>query len=120
MTVRESTTLDLPSGLSLIGGMLIIISGVLSFYHMAILPMMGTMLGQWMTGASIFFGIMGIGCGSAVIIGAMMMNRRLGNVRVWALVILVFSVLSFIEMGGFIIGAILGIIGSMMALTTKR
>lgn len=120
MTTRETTALDLPSGLALIGGILMIISGVLAIFHMAILPLMGTMMGQWMAGASIFFGIFGIGCGAAVTIGAIMMSRRPANLRLWAFVVLVFSALSFIELGGFFIGAVLGIIGSIIALTTKR
>jgi hypothetical protein len=38
----------------------------------------------------------------------------------WAIVIIVFSVVSFVGMGGFFIGALLGIIGGAFVLFTRQ
>jgi len=39
--------------------------------------------------------------------------------RTWGVLILVFSVLSFLGLGGFVVGAILGIVGGVFALRWK-
>jgi hypothetical protein len=39
---------------------------------------------------------------------------------IWATLIIVFSAVSFVGMGGFFIGAILGIIGGAFALSFKQ
>src|SRR3990170_1390428 len=82
--------------LSLIGGILMLINGGMSF-------MMLTFYGA-------DFGFM---WGT---IGALMLNYRPAERRSWGIVILIFSVISFLGMGGFFIGAILGVIGGALAL----
>ena len=122
MTVSDTKQgFDLRSGLSLIGGILMIISGALIIFHMNMFAgMMGNMImGQWLTTSSISMGLTGIVCGAAVTVSAIMMSRMPSAIRIWGVIILIFSTLSFLEFGGFIIGAVLGIIGGIMALTTK-
>lgn len=70
----------------------------------------------WMTGLPIISLI----CGIIVLVGALMINVRRNEQTTWGIIILVFSIASFIGMGGYFIGAILGIIGGAIALTNNR
>src|SRR3990170_7603690 len=115
--------------LSLIGGILMLINGgmslmMLTFYGADFGFMWGMMGGYMGMMGSFGFpfvsmvGLMmvGIVCGVIVIIGALMLKSHVAEHRSWGIVILIFSVISFLGMGGFYIGAILGIIGGALAL----
>jgi hypothetical protein len=115
--------------LSLIGGVLILIGGIASsmwFMHggYGVGGMMGG-YGGMMGGFGFPFDLMGnlwpIGfvAGALVIIGALMLNARPAEHTAWGTIILVFSIISFIGMGGFFIGAILGIAGGAVALSWR-
>jgi hypothetical protein len=69
----------------------------------------------WMTGLS----IVALACGILVLIGATMLNARPAEQTTWGIIILVFSIASFIGMGGYMIGAILGIAGGAIALSYR-
>lgn len=58
-------------------------------------------------------------CGVIVVVGALMLNSRPQERVAWGLIVLVFSIVSFIGMGGFFIGAALGIAGGALALSLK-
>ena len=64
-------------------------------------------------------GAFGIVSGAIVLVSAIMLLRGTSSWRLWGVLILVFSVLSFVGSGGFVLGAILGIIGGIMALAYK-
>ena len=49
-----------------------------------------------------------------------MMYKVPSQIRIWGAFVIVFSVLSILEMGGFLIGGILGIIGGIMAMANKQ
>ena len=70
-------------------------------------------LGGWFYG----FAVIGITAGVLVLFGAIMMYDRPRQAAVWGTLILAFSVVSFFGAGGFFIGAILGILGGILALT---
>jgi FtsP/CotA-like multicopper oxidase with cupredoxin domain len=57
--------------------------------------------------------------GVLVIVGAVMIDIHPSQSRTWAIVVLVFSIVSFVGMGGFWIGAVLGIAGGALALSWK-
>ena len=121
--------------LSLIGGVLIFMGGVVSslwfmsggynsWGMMGGGGMMGGyqgMMGNW----GVPFGFMGglslIGlvAGILVIVGALMLNARPAEHTAWGVVILVFSIVSFLGMGGFFIGALLGIAGGALTLSWR-
>jgi hypothetical protein len=61
---------------------------------------------------SLFFGII-------VVIGAIMLNARPTQHVTWGIIVLVFSVASFMGMGGYFIGAVLGLAGGAIALIYK-
>jgi hypothetical protein len=61
----------------------------------------------------------GLVCGAIVLVSATMLLARVGTRRTWGILILVFSVLSFVGLGGFVLGAILGIVGGVLTLRWK-
>jgi len=86
--------------------------------------MMGGYMGM-MGSLGIPFGFMsglslvGFVSGTLVIVAAAMLSSRPAEHEAWGVMILVFSVISFLGMGGFLIGAILGIVGGAFAITWK-
>jgi hypothetical protein len=52
-------------------------------------------------------------------IGALMLNTRPTEHTAWGIIILVFSAISILGMGGFLVGAILGIVGGALAISWK-
>jgi hypothetical protein len=51
---------------------------------------------------------------------AIMLRAQPHQHMIWAIVIIVFSAVSFVGMGGFFIGAILGIVGGLFVLATRQ
>jgi hypothetical protein len=118
--------------IALVGGMIIILGGVILIGVAAfVIPHMNltnVTVPQGMDRASLpglisgVLGVMGgfgLVCGAIVLISATMLLARVGQQRTWGILILVFSVLSFIGLGGFIVGAILGIVGGILTLRWK-
>jgi hypothetical protein len=71
------------------------------------------------TGFMAGISIVGLVSGMIMIISAVMLRVHPGEHLIWGTVIIVFSATSFLGMGGFFIGAILGIIGGALALSFK-
>ena len=122
--------------LSLIGGILILIAGAISsLWFMSGGLVIGGMMGGFsgmMGGYHEMMGrlgipysfmgnlsLIGLMSGILVIIGAVMVNMRPEEHTSWGVIILVFSIISFLGTGGFFIGAILGIIGSALVVSWK-
>ncbi len=121
--------------LSLIAGVLVLVSGVMflvmgaafmtgmmGWYYQGTMGMMGYRGGYpnvpgFMSSLMALFGVAGIVCGIVILIGAYMLNSRPGSHGTWGTVILIFSVISLVEGGGYIIGAVLGIVGGILAIT---
>jgi hypothetical protein len=59
-------------------------------------------------------------CGVIVLMSAIMLKVQPQQPMIWAIVIIVFSVVSFVGMGGYFIGAVLGIVGGLFVLTTRQ
>lgn len=117
--------------LSLIGGILMLIGGLVSSMWFMFGGFGGMMdgfrgiMGGWQAmmgslGISFVFisglSLVGLVAGILVIIGAVMLNARPADHTTWGTLILVFSLISFLGMGGFFLGAILGIVGGALAL----
>lgn len=130
--------------LSLIAGVLMVVTGILSAawfmaggYSFNSRGMMGgygmmggfggmmSSYGSMMHGFGVSLGymsglsIIGLIAGILVIIGAVMLNARSADHITWGAVILAFSVISLLGMGGFFIGALLGIAGGALALSWR-
>ena len=71
------------------------------------------------SGVLTLMGGFGLVCGAIVLMSATMLLARVGEQRTWGILILVFSVLSFVGLGGFVVGAILGIAGGVLTLRWK-
>ena len=119
--------------LSLIGGVLMIVNGGMMFLlfmnglygYGGFGGMMGGyqgMMGSFGVpfGSMWGFSIIGLIAGVIVIIGSITLNYRPSEHTAWGAVILTFSLISFLGMGGFYIGAILGIIGGTLAITNRQ
>jgi hypothetical protein len=48
-----------------------------------------------------------------------MMYKIPSKIRIWGAFVIVFSVLSILEMGGFLIGGVIGLIGGVMAIAHR-
>jgi hypothetical protein len=127
--------------LSIIGGSLIIIGGLMPLTMLGMLGhfgmmsgfgpggMMGSRFGMmtmmpsqsfiWATMAVI--SVISIGSGVVLIIGGYLIYRKPEIAGKWGVAILVASVVGLFSMGGgFFIGSILGIIGGILALTRRQ
>ncbi|HLN89879.1 MAG TPA: DUF6114 domain-containing protein, partial [Candidatus Binatia bacterium] len=58
-------------------------------------------------------------CGVIVVMSALILRIHPQEHFLWGLVIVVFSAVSFVGMGGYFVGAAFGIIGGAIALTYK-
>jgi hypothetical protein len=121
--------------LSIIGGALMLLGGSIAFvmlaYHDGNFGMMdglGGMMGGYrdmMGGFGFPYGIMSglmlvsLVSGVLVIVGAVMINIHPSQSYTWGIIVLVFSIISFVGMGGFLIGAVLGVVGGVLALTWR-
>jgi len=118
--------------LALAGGMIIILGGAI-FIGVAsfVIPHMNlsnlsvpqgisrSSLPSLISGVLSVMGGFGLVCGAIVLVSATMLLAKVGARRTWGILILVFSVLSFVGLGGFVVGAILGILGGVLALRWK-
>ncbi len=113
--------------LSLIGGIMVVSGSVVSllwpYYRWSYRGMMGPGMMMWGFGNG--YGFMAVLWMTALIsgvimlVGAIMLNARPTEHITWGIVVLTFSLISFLGMGGFFIGAILGIAGGALALSYK-
>jgi len=110
--------------LSLIGGIFILLGGIygaiigiIGGAAMSVIPGF-----EWLSGLIIMLGILGLIFGIIVILGAVMINSgERGKVRTGSILVLIFSILSLFVggTGGFVIGFILSLVGSILGLTWK-
>jgi len=118
--------------LALVGGLIIMLGGVtflgVASFVIPHLNLSNVTVPQGMDRASLpglisgvltVMGGFGLVCGAVVLMSATMLLARVGERRTWGVLILVFSVLSFIGLGGFVLGALLGIVGGVMTLRWK-
>jgi len=139
MNAQQTTTAaeSFPNGasvLAMVGGCLMIVAGLLVLGlgvfvipHLnpsvfgngtASIPVqnMPSFVGSVLAGVGSF----GLISGVIVLGSGIMLRVKPDQSAVWGLLMLIFSVLSFFGTGGFIIGAILGIVGGVMTLRWKR
>jgi len=118
--------------LALAGGILIILGGVLllavSSFILPNLDYINVNTPPRLTSASIpgivsgivgVMGLFGLVSGVIVLVSAVMLLTNPSQRRTWGVLILIFSIMSFLGLGGFIVGAILGIAGGILTLTWK-
>jgi hypothetical protein len=122
------------SVLAIIGGCLIIVAGMLiTALSVFVIPHLDASVFNNVNGSipvqnlpsfvgSVLTGLALLGLISGVIVlgSGVMLRINPGQSVVFGLLILVFSVLSFFGSGGFVIGAVLGIVGGIMTLRWRR
>jgi len=116
--------------LALVGGILMTVGGIfflaiavfilpnISYANLHPPPGITNMAGL-VSGAVGVLGVLGLAAGIVVLASAVMLRVNPGQRKTWGVLILVFSILSFLGFGGFIVGAILGTVGGIMTLTWK-
>ncbi len=102
------------SGAANFGGFGNFMRGAMGEYH--------GFMGSYGTSNSFLAGIsiVGLVCGVIVLIGAIMLRVDTHQSTLWAIVVIIFSVVSFAGMGGYFIGAVLGIVGGAFVLATRQ
>lgn len=126
MSEKRSST---AFALSLASGVIIVFGSIipwLFFANFQTAPMGGMMGGGmmgWWAGpgfAGGWFFPLPLVAGIMVLVGAIMMNARPQETGIWGVIVLVFSIIGFTGMGFSILGAILGIIGGIIALSERK
>jgi hypothetical protein len=121
--------------LSLIGGIIVLLYSLMSLVMFALYGpywgiggWMGGMMGSYHNFMGMYSGstqfmavisLVGLVSGVIMVVGAAMLRARPQEHAMWGTVIIVFSALSFVGMGGFFIGALLGIIGGAFAISYR-
>ena len=108
--------------LSLLGAIFIIIGSLANLVLASIIGSYFDFLGfGGFGGAIMVMGALGMVWGILTLVGAIMINSADTNkVRIGAILVLIFSILSWVgAYGGIFIGFLLGLIGSILALTWK-
>jgi bacteriorhodopsin len=102
------------SGAANFGGFGNFMHGAMNGYH--------SFMGSYGSSNNFLAGIsvVGLVCGVIVLIGAIMLKVDPHQSTLWAIVIIIFSVISFVGMGGYFIGAILGVVGGAFVLATRQ
>jgi len=106
--------------LSLLGAIFIIIGGLIYAVIFSIIGGVFDFIGFGGLGAmAMLIGVLGVVWGILVLVGAIMMNSEdKSKVRTGAVLVLIFSILSWVgAAGGIFIGFLLGLIGSILGLT---
>ncbi len=111
----SGTVMSLSSGLPYYGGMMggYYYGGMTGGYY-------GMMRGFGFGGGG-FYGLAAIGIvsGIIVLIGAIMLYSQPAKASTWGAIVLAFSIASLFGMGGFFLGAILGVLGGVLAIAWK-
>lgn len=109
---KERSAFSAHVGLSLVAGVIILISGfVFYMWHFGFFPTMSPMMGPPLNVIPEILSIGIITCGIIIIAVSVAMYKTPSKTRIWGIFVIGFSVLSILEMGGFLIGRIIGIVG---------
>ncbi len=101
--------------LTLLGGIFVLLGGIA-------VTMLGAAVTLFFAHAAIggLLGLLGIIAGIIIIVAAVLLNSTdESRVKEWSVVALVLTIISIVNGGGFIIGFILGLVGSILGLTYK-
>jgi hypothetical protein len=130
---NQSSTGDIAFALSLTGGILITIGSVIGmglealgrpfFWGMGGIMGGYNMMGVYY-GTAGYYGVMyflefvALIAGILVLVFAAAMRSKPSNLKTYGALVMAFSLISLVGMGGFLVGAILGLIGGILALVS--
>ena len=107
-TATEKPQYGFPAGLSIAGGVMMITAGLFTAAHMSLFPNMGgMMMGYQVTNAFMLISLWGIACGAIITIVGYLMYKVPSKIRTWGILVLIVSIASWFELGGFVMGSIL-------------
>jgi len=113
---KERSALPVHVVLSFVAGVIILISGFIFYmWHFSFFPTMSPMMGPPLNVIPGVLSIAIITCGIIIIAASVMMHKTPSQNHIWGVFVIVFSAISILEMGGFLIGGIIGIIGGILA-----
>ena len=101
------------SGASSSGGFGSYMRGAMDGYH--------NFMGNYASSTGVFtaVSVVSLVCGVIVVFAALVLRVHPQEHVMWGIVIVVFSAVSFVGMGGYFVGAAFGILGGALALTYK-
>ncbi len=106
--------------LSLIGGIFVVLGGALLAFAGSIIGSFNVTGAASASGTVLALGIVGLIMGIIMIVGAFMMYSKPTSAKMWGVIVLILSIVSWVTaIGGFFIGFLLGLIGGILALTFK-
>jgi len=102
------------SGATAFGGYGTAMRGAMDGYH--------NFMGSYASSTSFLAGLslVGVICGVVVLMSAILLRVQPHQHTIWAIVIIAASIISFVGMGGYFVGAVLGIVGGAFVLYTKQ
>lgn len=113
----EKQQYGFPAWLSVAGGIMMITAGIFTAAHFSLFPNMGgMMMGYKMNNAFMLYSIWGIVCGTIISIIGYLMYKIPSKIRTWGILVLIVSIASWLQLGGFVMGSILATIGGIIAL----
>ena len=122
-SMAESRNLGPAFGLSLAAGIMIVLGGAVGITWSGTLApsfpggCCGMVCGFGFLGMMAGVSLFGLVSGVIVLAGALMLRIKPEQRHAWGIIIVVFSAISILGMGGFLVGAILGVIGGVLGLT---
>ena len=117
-TATEKPQYGFPAGLSIAGGVMMITAGLFTAAHMSLFPnMSGMMMGYQVTSAFMLISLWGIACGAITTIVGYLMYKIPSKIITCGILVLIVSVASWFELGGFVMGSILATVGGLIAIT---
>jgi hypothetical protein len=119
--------LSLASAFSYAGGILILASGIIAWillpsifdpltFSQFSVDKQQSLMGSY----ALVVPITGITSGIAIIFCASLNHLKPQKNQIWGVVIMIFSFIALIGMGGFVFGTVLGLIGGLLALIKTR
>jgi hypothetical protein len=113
---------DTPFTLALLGGLFITIAGAVEIYAAFMLTFFFSpgAVAPPVNGTLLFFGIVGCGLGSLVIVFAALLYTSPDHRTIYGIVVVVLSGISLVSYyGGFLIGFVLGAVGGVLAIVWR-
>ena len=108
--------------LSLIGGIFVILGGLFIAFVGSFVASFGYLANGGANPGTLvtIVGVVGIIFGLIMIVGAVMMYSNPQSAKMWGIIVLILSILSwFTAVGGLVIGFLLGLIGGILAIVFK-
>jgi hypothetical protein len=108
--------------LSLLGGIFVILGGLFIAFVGSFVASFGYLANGGANPGTVvtIVGVVGIIFGLIMIVGAVMMYSNPTSAKMWGIIVLVLSILSwFTAVGGLVIGFLLGLIGGILAIVFK-